>query len=69
MKHQFKSREYEEIAVKCLQTLNNNWRSPAGFLLHDGLFPSYNYKWFHGFWAWDSWKQAAAIAEYDVETG
>ncbi|NNF34490.1 MAG: hypothetical protein HKN68_10300, partial [Saprospiraceae bacterium] len=64
---QFNSNSYHRIAVKCLQTLNNNWRSKAGFLEHDGLFPSYNYEWFHGFWAWDSWKHAVAIAHYDEE--
>jgi putative isomerase len=56
---------HRRIAVKCLQTLNTNWKSAAGFLKHDGLFPSYNYEWFNGFWAWDSWKHAVAIAKYD----
>ena len=63
----YTAKEYEQIAIKCLQTLNNNWRSAAGFLKHDGLFPSYNYEWFHGFWSWDSWKHAVAIAHYDTE--
>ncbi|MEN7547982.1 trehalase family glycosidase [Rapidithrix thailandica] len=52
----------QQLAVKALNTLMNNWRSPAGELLHDGLFPSYAYRGFHGFWAWDSWKHAAALS-------
>ena len=64
---EFRSNAHQKIAVKCLQTLNNNWRSPAGFLIHDGLFPSYNYQWFNGFWSWDSWKHAVAIALYDTK--
>lgn len=66
IKPQYDSLAYHRIAVKCLQTLNTNWRSAAGFLQHDGLFPSYNYKWFNGFWAWDSWKHAVAVAHYDA---
>ncbi len=56
-----------DLASKCILTLQNNWRSAAGELQHAGLFPSYHYQWFHGFWAWDSWKQAAALARYDTE--
>ena len=59
--------QYQRAAVKCLLTLIHNWRSPAGFLKHEGLFPSYNYKWFHGFWAWDSWKHAVALADINGE--
>lgn len=64
---EFDTEAHRKIAVKCLQTLHNNWRSPAGFLKHDGLFPSYNYEWFNGFWSWDSWKHAVAIARFDPE--
>ena len=65
------NKEYQQaaeqrIAIKCLQTLSTNWRSPAGFLKHEGLFPSYNYEWFNGFWSWDSWKHAVALAFYDI---
>jgi len=67
VKPAFDSAVYQRLAIKCLQTLNTNWRSRAGFLQHDGLFPSYNYKWFNGFWAWDSWKHAVGIAYYDTE--
>ena len=63
----FDEKSYQKIAVKCLQTLNGNWRSAAGFLKHDGLFPSYNYEWFNGFWSWDSWKHAVVVAQYDTE--
>ncbi len=50
---------YQNIAVKCLETLITNWRSPADDLTYHGLFPSYQQ--FHGFWAWDSWKHAVAL--------
>ncbi len=63
---EFDDKSHQKIAVKCLQTLTTNWRSPAGFLKHDGLFPSYNYEWFHGFWAWDSWKHAVALANFNT---
>ncbi|MBT8219471.1 MAG: trehalase, partial [Bacteroidia bacterium] len=56
---------YRNLLVKSMLTLQNNWRIPAGELKHSGLFPSYHYIWFHGFWAWDSWKHAAALAHYD----
>lgn len=55
------------LATKALLTLQNNWRSTAGELSYDGLFPSYHYIWFHGFWAWDSWKHAVALAEFATE--
>jgi putative isomerase len=53
-------RAFQNIAVKCLETLITNWRSPAGDLKFSGLYPSYQQ--FHGFWAWDSWKHAVALA-------
>lgn len=65
LKPEFQHESHQRAVVKCVQTLNNNWRSPAGFLRHDGLFPSYNYKWFHGFWAWDSWKHAVSTAIFN----
>ena len=55
------------LAAKCIQTLVTNWRSAAGALKHDGLFPSYAYKGFNGFWAWDSWKHAVALASFEPE--
>ncbi len=60
-----KTPSYEAIAVKSLETLTSNWRSAAGFLKHQGLFPSYHYKWFHGFWSWDSWKHAVSLARWN----
>ena len=57
---------YKDLIAKTVLTLQNNWRIPAGQLLHGGVFPSYHYIWFHGFWAWDSWKHAVGIAQYDT---
>jgi putative isomerase len=55
------------IAVKAVETLINNWRRPAGRFEHGGLFPSSNVWYFNGFWAWDSWKHAAALARFAPE--
>lgn len=55
---------YENLMAKTVLTLQNNTRIAAGELKHPGLFPSYHYKWFLGFWAWDSWKHAVALARY-----
>ncbi|SHF88182.1 putative isomerase [Mariniphaga anaerophila] len=57
--------QYRRLAVKTIITLVTNWRSPAGDILHDGVFPSY--VGFNSFWAWDSWKHAAGLALFDVE--
>lgn len=59
--------KYDVGAVKAVETLVTNWRSPAGAIKHDGITPSVSYKWFNGFWAWDSWKQAVATANFDGE--
>lgn len=61
------SNSYRDLLAKTVLTLQNNWRIPAGELKHSGLFPSYHYVWFHGFWAWDSWKHAVALAQYDTD--
>ena len=61
------SKKEKLVLTKSIYTLINNWRSPAGELKHDGLFPSYHYKWFHGFWSWDSWKHAVALSHIDAE--
>ena len=55
----------EAVVVKAVETLIGNWRSPAGDLTIDGLFPSWMK--FQGFWAWDSWKHAAALALFAPE--
>jgi putative isomerase len=48
------------LAEKCIFTLLNNRQGPEGGLKHEGIYPSYT--GFTGFWAWDSWKQAYALA-------
>ena len=53
------------VADKALMTLVSNWRSPRGNLTTDGLFPSSAVSYFSGFWAWDSWKHAVALARFD----
>ncbi|MCB9081837.1 MAG: trehalase [Lewinellaceae bacterium] len=58
---------YQDLVAKTILTLQNNWRIPAGELKNSGVFPSYHYIWFHGFWAWDSWKHAVALTQYDPE--
>jgi putative isomerase len=63
----YQDKSHQRVAVKCLETLTNNWRSPAGLLKHDGLFPSYNYKWFNGFWSWDSWKHAVSLVKFNSD--
>lgn len=59
--------KYQNVAVKAIETLITNWRSKAGSFLNDGIVPSMSYKWFIGMWAWDSWKQAVATANFDGE--
>lgn len=59
---------YRRTAVKALETLVTNWRSPAGELEFDGITPSISYKWFTGgFWSWDSWKEAVGVAGFDPQ--
>ena len=58
---------YSEVLAKAQLTLQNNWRIPAGEIKHEGLFPSYHYKWFNGFWSWDSWKHAAGLSYYNSD--
>lgn len=55
------------LMVKCIMTLLTNWRTAAGDLKHEGIFPSASYQGFYGFWAWDSWKQAAAVSIFHPE--
>jgi len=57
--------ELRKIAVKCIMTLIGNWRSAAGDLKSDGIAPSISASYFaSGFWAWDTWKQAVAVAHF-----
>lgn len=61
-------KEYQNVAVKALETLVTNWRSPAGSLKTNGITPSISYIWFTGgFWSWDTWKQAAGITNFAPE--
>ena len=55
----------QRLALTSVQTLIANWRQPFGPITHEGLFPSWAYDGFHGFWAWDSWKHAVALAAFD----
>lgn len=48
------------LVGKCIFTLLNNRQGPEGGLKHEGVYPSY--AGFQGFWAWDSWKHAYALA-------
>lgn len=59
--------EYQNAAVKSIQTLMTNWRSPAGAITYDGTVPSMSYKWFIGMWSWDSWKADVALADFNPE--
>lgn len=65
-KSQFQNEKYANVLAKAQLTLQNNWRIPSGEIEHEGLFPSYHYKWFNGFWSWDSWKHAVGLSYYDV---
>jgi len=65
-KPQFQDEKYAQVLAKAHLTLQNNWRIPAGEIEHEGLFPSYHYKWFNGFWSWDSWKHAVGLSYYDL---
>ncbi|WP_222982426.1 MGH1-like glycoside hydrolase domain-containing protein [Flagellimonas meishanensis] len=67
LKDNFRDSVYEQLVSKAHLTLQNNWRIPAGELKHQGLFPSYHYEWFHGFWSWDSWKHAVGLSLYNPE--
>ncbi|MBE9467898.1 MAG: glycoside hydrolase [Bacteroidetes bacterium] len=57
----------KKVLVKTIETLISNWRSAAGELKHDGLFPSTAYQGFYGFWSWDSWKHAVALSKFFPE--
>lgn len=66
-KAQFLEDKYAEVLAKSHLTLQNNWRIPAGEIKHEGLFPSYHYKWFNGFWSWDSWKHSVGLSFYNTD--
>lgn len=52
------------IDIKAMETLLGNWRAARGDIHHDGVIPSYSNPEFNGFWAWDSWKHAVALAHF-----
>ncbi len=60
-------KEYQNAAVKSIETIATNWRSAAGALKHDGIIPSMSYQWFIGLWAWDTWKGAIGASLFDGE--
>jgi len=66
-KAQFTKDIYAEALAKAQLTLQNNWRIPAGEIKYEGLFPSYHYEWFNGFWSWDSWKHAVGLSFYNTD--
>jgi putative isomerase len=66
-KEQFSEDIYAEVLTKAHLTLQNNWRIAAGEIKQEGLFPSYHYKWFNGFWSWDSWKHAVGLSFYNTD--
>lgn len=66
-KPEFSDDKYAGVLAKAHLTLQNNWRIPAGELTNEGLFPSYHYIGFHGFWAWDSWKHAVGLSYYNLD--
>lgn len=55
---------YNRVAVKAVVTLVANWKSARGDLYHDGVVPSHAVGYFMGFWGWDSWKHAVALARF-----
>jgi len=58
---------YNRIAAKAVVTLISNWKSARGDLFHDGVIPSHGVGYFMGFWGWDSWKHAVALARFAPE--
>jgi putative isomerase len=66
-KSKFLDDKYAVLLAKAQLTLQNNWRIPAGEIKHEGLFPSYHYKWFNGFWSWDSWKHSVGLSYYNTD--
>ncbi|MDR2913317.1 MAG: glycoside hydrolase [Tannerella sp.] len=56
--------EFNRIAVKAVVTLISNWKTSRGDLFHEGVVPSHGVGYFMGFWGWDSWKHAVALAHF-----
>ncbi len=51
--------EQTRVAVKAIETLNGNWRSPGGAVKFNTVTPSVTGRWFSGnqTWPWDTWKR------------
>jgi len=62
-----KNQGLKRLALKSIETLHGNWRSPAGELKNNIVSPSVTARWFNGAWAWDSWKHAYALAAINPE--
>ena len=58
---------YNRVAAKAVMTLISNWKVARGDLFHDGVVPSHGVGYFMGFWGWDSWKHAVALAHFAPE--
>lgn len=59
--------EYQNAAIKAMQTMTTNWQSAAGAINFDGTVPSMSYKYFLGMWSWDSWKTDVALANFNPD--
>lgn len=61
--------EQTRVAVKAIETLNGNWRSPGGAVKHNTVTPSVTARWFSGnqTYAWDSWKIAYAMVHFNPD--
>lgn len=61
--------EQTRVAVKAIETLNGNWRSPGGAVKYNTVTPSVTGRWFSGnqTWPWDTWKQAFAMAHFNPD--
>lgn len=61
--------EQTRVAVKAIETLNGNWRSPCGAVRFNTVTPSVTGRWFSGNQTrpWDTRKQAFAMAHFNPE--
>ena len=60
-------RNFDWVAAKSIATLASNLKAPKEAILHQGVVPSQGVSYFMGFWAWDSWKHAAALAIFNPD--
>jgi putative isomerase len=55
----------QTLLARSVTTLMWNWRGPCATIPHSGVIPSpFAYR---GYWAWDSWKHAYALAHFAPE--